>query len=126
MAIATNFIDFIVPKRVIEEKYPGGWAQCLQDHAKLIGGRVWYDDHLFRDGAMNPADIGALIEEWTAKGFECISEKDGKRYWKDVCVYEGMFGGATLPCDWLGDDQKNRSVFLKGAPLCELSGPNLS
>lgn len=47
MAIQLEFIDFIVPRSVIEEKYPGGWVQCLKDHKNLIGGRVWYDEHLF-------------------------------------------------------------------------------
>ncbi len=124
MAIMTQFINFIVPIKIIEQKYPGGWNQCLKDHANLIGGRVWYDDHLFHDGAMNPMDIGSLVEEWTQMGFECISEKDGQKYWKDVCVYEAMFGGATLPCDWIETDKTNRYVSLKGAPVCELAGPD--
>ena len=40
MAIALEFIDLIIPISVIEEKYPGGWNQCLLDHAELIGGAV--------------------------------------------------------------------------------------
>ena len=70
MAFALEFIDFIVPIAVIREKYPGGWEQCLIDHERLIGGRVWFDDHLLRDGAMNPNDIESLIEEWTELGFQ--------------------------------------------------------
>ena len=31
MAIITEFINFIVPIKIIEQKYPGGWAQCLYD-----------------------------------------------------------------------------------------------
>lgn len=124
MAIMTEFINFIVPIKIIEEKYPGGWNQCLEDHAELIGGRVWYDDHLFHDGTMNPADIGSLVERWTAMGFECVGEKNGKKYWKDACVYEGMFGGATLPCDWIETDEITKHVSLKGAPVCALAGPD--
>jgi hypothetical protein len=113
MAIALEFIDFIVPISVIHQKYPGGWDQCLKDHEPLIGGRVWFDDHLLRDGAMNPRDIESLIEEWTALGFQPTEERDGEKVWKDCCVVESMFGGATLPCDWLeiGDDV--RSAWLK-------------
>ena len=47
VALALEFIDFVVPIARIREEYPGGWEQCLHDHADLIGGRVWYDDHLF-------------------------------------------------------------------------------
>lgn len=64
MAVQLEFINFIAPIETINEKYPGGWEQRLKDHQNLIGGRVWFDDYLFRDGAMNPMDIGSLVEEW--------------------------------------------------------------
>jgi hypothetical protein len=101
MAVALEFIDFIVPRSAIEEKYPGGWEKCLKDHAELIGRRVWHDEHLFRDGAMNPRDIQILVEEWIDLGFEAFVEIDGQKHWKDCCVVEHMFGGPTLPCDWI-------------------------
>ena len=66
MAIALEFIDFVVPIDTIRRKYPGGWEQCLRDHAGLIGGRVWYDEHLFRDGAMNSDDIMIVVDRWAA------------------------------------------------------------
>ena len=50
MSVALEFIDFIVPISTIREKYPGGWEQCLKDHSPLLGGRVWHDDHLLRNG----------------------------------------------------------------------------
>ena len=114
MAVALEFIDFIVPIIVIREKYPGGWEQCLKDHERLIGGRVWYDDYLLRDGAMNPNDIESLIDEWTALGFQPMEERDGNRAWKDVCVVESMFGGPTLPCEWLALAGEANSAYLKG------------
>ncbi|MDX9995073.1 MAG: hypothetical protein RBS28_07085 [Rhodocyclaceae bacterium] len=114
MAVALEFIDFIVPIAVIREKYPGGWEQCLKDHERLIGGRVWYDDHLLRDGAMNPHDIESLIDEWTALGFQPMEEIDGERRWKEVCVVESMFGGPTSPCEWLAIGEDGCSAYLKG------------
>jgi hypothetical protein len=101
VAIQTEFIDFIVSIHAIRAKYPGGWEACLKDHAALIGGRVWYDDYLFRDGAMSPHDIGMLVEEWTALGLVGRAQVDGQECWVDFCVHEAMFGGATLPCAWL-------------------------
>ncbi len=70
MAIMTEFINFIVPIKIIQKKILRGWAQCLEDHPELIGGRVWYDDHLFHDGAMNPIDISTIVESWTAMALE--------------------------------------------------------
>ena len=113
MAIALEFIDFVVPIALIRQKYPGGWEQCLEDHERLIGGRVWFDEHLLRDGAMNPADIGSLVDEWTSLGFEPTVEIDGQRIWKDCCVNESMLGGTTLPCVWLELAEDGRSAWLK-------------
>ncbi len=122
MAIMTEFLDLIVPITLIEEKYPGGWERCLKDHSIAIGARVWYDDHLFRDGAMNHAAMEALLKEWWKLGFECYAERDGRKYWKDLCVYEGMQGGTGMPCDWLAEDSATRSVYLKGTPMGEIKG----
>jgi len=115
MAIALEFIDFVVPVEVIRSKYPGGWDQCLRDHAGLIGGRVWYDNDLFRDGARNPNDVKLLVDRWAGLGFEVMALRDGKQVWKDVCVVEATFGGPTLPCDWLTVDTSQRIAYLKGA-----------
>lgn len=122
MAIKLEFIDFIVPIAVIRQKYPGGWDACLKDHAPLIGGRVWYDEHLFRDGAMNPRDIESLLEEWTELGFTPFEERDGKQHWKDVCVAECCFGGATLPCSWLESDTEQCIAYLTGHPAGQIIG----
>jgi hypothetical protein len=120
MAIALEFIDFVVPIALIRQKYPGGWAQCLQDHERLIGGRVWFDEHLLRDGAMNPADIESLVDEWTSLGFQPATELDGQRIWQDCCVVESMLGGPTLPCDWLELSEDGRSAWLKGTQPGEI------
>lgn len=118
----TEFLDLIVPISTIEEKYPGGWEQCLIDHQPAIGGRVWFDDWLFRDGAMNHPAMEALLGEWWKLGFECHAEKDGRRYWKDVCVFEGRAGGTGMPCDWLGVDMVSQTVYLKGTEPGEIRG----
>ena len=115
MAIQLEFIDFIVPRSVIEQKYPGGWVQCLKDHENLIGGRVWYDEYLFRDGAMNPMDIESLVNEWQRLGFNTHKEnEDGMPIeWLDVCVCESLLGGPTLKCEWLEVDTDTRTARLK-------------
>lgn len=104
MAISLEFINFVVPISVIREKYPGGWEQCVKDHSALMGGRVWHDEHLLRDGAMNPNDIQSLVDEWRALGFEPTQIIDGIEHFKDICVIESIFGRPTLPCDWIEID----------------------
>ncbi len=75
MTIALEFIDFIVPIAEIKKKYPGGRDQCLKDHENLIGGRVWFDEHLLRDGAINPGDIESLHSK------ECEISKNREQFW---------------------------------------------
>lgn len=111
MAINTEFIDLIVPIETIRRKYPGGWEQCLQDHAPLLGGRVWHDDFLLRDGAMNPMDMQRLVEEWESRGFTSTAEVNGKKHWVDFCVHDMMMG-VTLPCEWIGEARRRTLAHI--------------
>src|SRR5690606_33369230 len=122
MAIALAFIDFIVPIAAIRDKFPGGWTQCLKDHKASIGGRVWYDAHLFRDGAMSPRDIESLVRRWASLSFEPTERRDERQIWKDFCVVESMRGGSTLACEWLGIGSDGRSAYLKGPDPGQLAG----
>ena len=121
MAVCTEFINLIVPIQVIKDKYPGGWEQCLEDHKNKINRSVWFDEHLFHDGTMNPMDMESLVERWGKLGFECIGHRVGNPYWKDVCVVEF---GPTMPCDWIAVDRKTRGVYLKGTEPGVLIGRN--
>jgi len=56
MAERCEFIDVIVPIRNIDRVYRGGFAAFKKDNAPLFGGRLWHDQSLLRDGAMNPMD----------------------------------------------------------------------
>ncbi|HYB50306.1 MAG TPA: hypothetical protein VED47_04250 [Burkholderiaceae bacterium] len=114
MAIALEFIDIVVPIARIRESYPGGWEQCRVDYASLLGRRVWYDEHLFRDGAMDPKQARMLVEGWAVLGFEPTEKRSQGLYWKDVCVIEWRRGGPTAPCDWLTFDHRSRTAHLAG------------
>ena len=119
MAIKLEFYDLIIPIKTIQKKYPGGWKQCLKDHDGDIGRRVWYDEHLFRDGAMSPNDIGYLVTWWSNKGFYTHDEGDNPK-WLDVCVVQSIFGGPTMPCDWI--EVRGRTAHLKNEAIGHLVG----
>jgi len=123
MAIQCEFIDFIIPINKIDLVYPGGFRKFKEDHIQgFSGGRLYHDNFLFRDGAMNHKDINLLIKEWEALGLKGKTVIDGQKQWLDFCVVEGMFAGPTLPCDWLEYDSENNCVFLKGKPQGKLIG----
>ena len=100
MALALEYISLIVPINKIEQYYPGGFEKYKSDHKQSIGGSIWYDEYLVRDGAMSNYEVGRLIQEWESYGLKGVIEVDGQKLWKDLCVVD-YFGGATLPCFWL-------------------------
>lgn len=114
MAINLCFIDFIVPITKIREIYPGGWEKCIYDNRKSLGGPVYFDEHLFHTGAMDPADIEKLIERWSALGFEGTEVIDGKRVWKDFCVVESLLSYSAYACRWLIFKEYERYAYLAG------------
>lgn len=101
MAIPLETISFIVPIRAIKQKYPGGWEQCLKDHEELINGRVWFDDELFRDGAMNMWDINALEAKWMGLGFLAT----------DYCIMSTVANES--PVEWLDFNPHSLEVEYK-------------
>jgi len=116
MAIRCEYIDVIVPIVNIDRVYPGGFAGFKQHNVSLFGGRLWHDDRLLRDGAMSPRDAAAAVDFWEQHGLQPRAVIDGHEVWKDLCVVEHMFGGPTLPCDWLEFDRERVCVYAKGAP----------
>ncbi len=120
MAIELSVINFIVPMEIIKQKYPGGLEQCFMDHGGAYGGRIWHDEYLFRDGAMNPIDMYLIFEKWKKLGFR--THKGGKNpKWIDVCVVCTGWDEPTLPCDWIETD--GYIAYMKNKPVGEIIGP---
>jgi ADP-ribosylglycohydrolase len=119
MSVYLEYINFIVPIDTIEKKYPGGWRQCRRDYSMAISRQgAWYDENLFRLGAMNPGDIERCAREWEEMGFRLTGNDGRGKFWKDCCVV-----GSTLPCDWLTVDSKKFLAHLKGHDSGILFGP---
>jgi hypothetical protein len=113
MSVYLEFINLIIPRDRIEAAYRGGWDQFVSDNRSAIGGRIWFDDHLMRDGAMSPGDMHLLIDYWTDIGLKAYGETDGHPFWQDCCVVDTFFG-PTLYCDWIELSADGRSAFLAG------------
>lgn len=123
MSVMLEFINLIIPIENIERVYPGGFNSFVQENIRLFGGRLWHDDFLFRDGAMNSYDIKDTIKDWKKLGLIPYEKKNGKNVWKDLCVID-TYGGLAYHCDWIEYDSKNEAVFLKSKAPGELIGPD--
>jgi hypothetical protein len=102
MAVAIEFINVIIPIANIEKCYRGGFEQYRKNVRRIK--KIWFDDFIVRDGAMNQSDIEYLIKEWEDLGLIPAIEKNGELYWNDICVVD-MMCGKTLPCEWLVDKE---------------------
>lgn len=122
MAVALIYMNFLVPIQTIREKYPGGWEQCLKDHEQEISrGRVWFDEHLFHDGAMDPGMIDSFIASWEKRGFAVTREVAGQTAWADMCCIEHR--GHRMP-DWLELGPNGTSAYRAGTEPGEIVMPS--
>lgn len=119
MAVLLEFISVIVPVWVISAKCgPRRW----EEHFSKLDFCVWNDGTLFRDGAMNPHDIGEMVREWEREGLTPKGGTPEQPFWQDLCVVDYL-SGPTLPCPWLAYDPVEHCVWLAGRPRGPLVGP---
>ena len=114
MAIQLDCINFILQRITIEKKYPGGFEKFVYDNQNLIGSRIWYDNHLVRDGAMNPMDVFLLQQQWKEIGFVSTRRQAGKPNWKDYCIVETLTDHDEMPCSWLVIAPDRSYAYLAG------------
>ena len=46
-------------------------------------GPIWFDEHLFRDGAMSDLALMLILSEWERYGVQPVVKRRGKKVWKD-------------------------------------------
>jgi len=122
MAVRCEYIDIIVPITNIDRVYLGGFAGFKREHESHFGHRLWHDLHLLRDGAFCQDDLTLRIAFWRDLGLEPGAEGEAGSVWRDLCVVKSIFGGPTLPCDWVVFDWSDRCCYLKGMPMRPIMG----
>ena len=123
MSVYCEFIDLIIPIANIDRIYWGGFKKFKEKNIEYFGKRMWQDEYLYRDGAMNPMDMEQLVKKWEYFGLKGLVEEDGKEVWKDFCVFQAMMGGAHN-CDWIGFDSDTWSAYLIGKPKGKVVMPD--
>ena len=95
MPVMLEYISVIIPREVLEEKYPGGF----RNFRSFDGERVFCcDRYIARVSFMGPQGGDWFIEEMCRWGLVYI--EDGKCV--DMAVVD-WFSGPCVPCDWLAD-----------------------
>ena len=65
-------------------------------------------------GAMDPMNIGFIVDHWKKLGFHTHIGIKNPRKWVDVCVVSTAAGCPTLPCDWIEINNGTASLKKKG------------
>ena len=119
MAIKLEFCNVIVPVKSIRERLGD---DVFENQFSQITDINWRDEHLFRDGCMNPSDLDEILDDWQGRGFELLTVIDGEKSWKDLCVVHSGYG-PSYRCDWIQYDRQENIVWLKGRPRGVTIGP---
>lgn len=81
---------------------------------RMASGRnCWHDDYLYREGAVDAADLQLRLFEWARYGLSLTRRNDVGEEWNDLCVVDGA-AGPTLPCRWLKCNMEKRTAWLAG------------
>lgn len=117
MAILAMFYSIVIPienlKKILTKEE---LQKALLEMS--YNGNAWFDDYLYREGSMSPMDNEMMIKFWKDKGLVPTEIKNGKKYWKDLCLVDVADRAPTLPCDWIEmfcEDDLNY-INLRGKP----------
>jgi len=116
MSIQLECLNLVIPIHKLKKKYSKalGDIDTFLEQAQSQEG-FWLDEHLYREGAMNPLDLMLRLDEWEKAGLKLTRKRLGVVEWNDLCVVDS-FSGPTLPCRWLKYNPVKQSAWLAGTP----------
>ncbi|MCK8514984.1 hypothetical protein M0534_01385 [Methylonatrum kenyense] len=118
MAVLLEMINVLIPVRVIEQKYPGGWGAWREERPPH-----WHDANLARYGAMSGFDVELMLQDWHQVGLLRPGRRGGRTVFRDYCVLAGYTGSLRYPCDWLEVSDCGAFAWHSGHPVGSVIGP---
>lgn len=101
MAVTLSCFNLLIPRTLIESRYPGDWQLWVKNYYTSHSDRIDFDDELFRISSMNNMDLEILLIECSGLGFKLLKTLDHATQWHEICVVQSMMSEPTLPCDWV-------------------------
>lgn len=81
MSLYIEFLSVIIPMEKIKAcTSVGGLMGILELEKEHIGKRIYFDEDLYRDGAMGPIDIENIVKFWESHGLVGIENRNGTDY----------------------------------------------
>ncbi|MFA6427233.1 MAG: hypothetical protein WCW16_02175 [Candidatus Magasanikbacteria bacterium] len=122
MAIISTFYSILIPIENLRRVLSKEQLQEILPKRTCYGG-IWFDDYLYCEISMGPADNEAIVEFWKEKGLVPFETRDGKQYWNELCLIPSPDNQPTLPCDWVEiryEDKHGYCYNLRGKPQGEI------
>ncbi len=116
MVVKLEFINLLIPIANIKKCSD---FDISKDSCRDI---EWFDQYIYRTGAMNPYDIDDIVEEWISRGLSPVVEETDVKKWSDLCVVD-TYAGLTLPCDWIEVNLDERCAWFKDVEKGTAVGP---
>lgn len=98
MAVLCEAISVLVPKSVVNERYPGG----ITEYKLAVPNNTYCSDgQLTRVGFMHSNDVIEWVGQLTDAGLVFIAETSGTAAQAIDIVVVDQLTGPTCPCSWL-------------------------
>lgn len=123
VAIVLDCINIIIPRAVLDKKYPGGTRAYISERSDYVGRKVWFDDFLVREGGMGPFEIFIICEKLKSLKFRETSRRMGRISWRDYCVVDCLSRNSYMDCTWLAISEDFGSACHVDDSSLNLVGP---
>ena len=112
MVLKLSDSDYIIRLDAIDDRYPGGRAAIIESHRTLMGRSMFFDDDLIIFRASSGAsEFRTWDGEFEMKGLRLTELVKDVRVAADR-VHISYHAGWSEPCDWLGINQWNNTVWF--------------
>jgi hypothetical protein len=119
MSIGLQFLNLIIPIENIPD-----FNEMLVRSNTGIGKGIWYDEYLYREGAMGYGDIEHMLGQWQRRGLSGKAADRGGESWADLCVVAST-SGFEGRCDWLSYDPSRDCVSHANERHKKIVMPNM-
>jgi hypothetical protein len=114
MAVLIEAITVVVRKETINEKYPGGLTQYIQDCPNRT---LCMDKDIVRVGFMTSEDAKEFVNNLEDLGFTLFT--DG--HFDEIALVD-QFEGFALPCEWLDFTNSAGGKGIRRISACKIKG----
>ena len=114
MSVLIEANNIVVRIETIEEKYPGGVDQYIEDCPNRS---MCMDDEIIRIGFLTLRETEQFVRYLESLGFRCVTNGQ----FDEIAVLD-QFEGFCYPCDWLDFTNSAGAINIERISVCKIKG----